>query len=153
MQKRDTKNWNFFNSSVTCQGCFNPLTPLLFLKNLKILNNFKNFVLSLNEDRALPGNLKAFVMLFLKHWCQFWWKSSGMVPRLEDSRFCVLRSLRVKVKLWSKQGSLNNQAKQWIKRINTSHRQMQTNADTKHCPELKHSKTVDKIFDENLKRC
>ena len=34
---------------------YNPLTPLLFLKNLKILNKFKNFSLSLNGNSALPG--------------------------------------------------------------------------------------------------
>ena len=55
------------------------------LKNLKILNKFKKLFLSLNEDRALPrmiqnvvwAHSKGFFMLFLKHWYQFVWKSSG----------------------------------------------------------------------------
>ena len=63
----------------------NPLTPLLSLKNLKTLNKFKNFFLSLNGNRSLPATLrnsercylKAFLMLFLKDLCRFWWKSSG----------------------------------------------------------------------------
>ena len=47
----------------------NPLTPLLFLKNLKILNKFNNIFLSSNEDRALRGMIQNVVMASFESNC------------------------------------------------------------------------------------
>ena len=41
---------------------FNPLTSLLFLKSLKILNKSKNVFMHLKENRALPGMIQNVVM-------------------------------------------------------------------------------------------
>ena len=52
----------FFCTAKKNNNKINPLTPLLFLENLKILNKFENCFLSLIEDRALPGIIKNVVM-------------------------------------------------------------------------------------------
>ena len=65
----------------------NPSTPLLFLKNLKILNKFKNFLLSLNKNRTLPGMIQNVVMYGLIIESIFYALSKISIPILMETKW------------------------------------------------------------------